>query len=147
MDLLKIALKLGPFCEPRLFREVLALTVDARSLDVAASPYETSKDYGVEAILVETPGGKKEYKEKQTSLMKKAEPIRKDLLENYERFLFVVSGTSGGNKRSAVGLIKKNREGGEGESSQPRKHARDSGKETTHSKATNTKSSLPQING
>mmetsp|Transcript_15670 Transcript_15670/g.32537 ORF Transcript_15670/g.32537 Transcript_15670/m.32537 type:complete len:93 (+) Transcript_15670:452-730(+) len=87
MDLLKIALKLGPFCNAELYRRVLSVAIEARSLDVAASPYDARTKYGIEAIPIETPRGRKEYKRRQTALMKRTEPIRKDLLENYERFL------------------------------------------------------------
>jgi hypothetical protein len=87
MDLLKIALKLGPFCDPGLFRRVLALTVEARFLDVAASPYDAKTGYGVEPIRIETSLGRNEYKQRQIELMKRAAPIREDLLENYEHFL------------------------------------------------------------
>lgn len=87
MDLLKIALKLGPFCDSLLLRRILALTVEARALDVAASPYDAKTDYGVEPIFIETSAGRTAYKQRQTELMKKAAPVREDLLENYEAFL------------------------------------------------------------
>ena len=87
MDLLKIALKLGPFCDPDLFCRVLALTVEARLIDVAASPYDAKTGYGVEPIRIETSSGRYQYKQRQIELMKRAAPIRKDLLENYEHFL------------------------------------------------------------
>ncbi len=86
MDLLKIAMKLGPFCDSNLFCRVLEVVVDARSLDVAASPYNVM-DYGVDPIPIETPQGRNEYKQNQLELMKKAHPIRRDLLQNYEQFL------------------------------------------------------------
>ncbi len=87
MDLLKIAMKLGPFCEPDLFCRVLTLTVDARLLDVAASPYDAQTNYGVDPIPIETPEGRHEYKQRQMELMKRANPVRRDLLKNYEEFL------------------------------------------------------------
>jgi len=90
MDLLKIAMKLGPFCEPDLFCRVLALAVDARSLDVAASPYDVQTDYGVDPIPIETPAGRNEYKHRQMELMKQANPIRRELLANYNQFLAAI---------------------------------------------------------
>ena len=90
MDLLKIALKLGPFCDPNLFCRVLEITVSARCLDFAASPYDAQTDYGVEPIFIETDFGRNEYKQRQMELMRRAHPIRKDLLENYEQFLSVL---------------------------------------------------------
>lgn len=90
MDLLKIALKLGPFCEPDLFRRVLKVTIAARSLDVAASPYDAHTRYGVEPICIETSSGRNEYKQRQLELMKEAQPIRRELLENYNQFIAAV---------------------------------------------------------
>eukprot|EP00536_Pseudo-nitzschia_multiseries_P008924 jgi/Psemu1/325412/estExt_fgenesh1_pg.C_2370005 len=93
MDLLKIALKLGPFCDAELFRKVVAVAIRARSLDVAASPYDANSncDYGIEPIRIETRHGRNEYRRRQTELMKRAaEPVRKELLEEYERFLSVL---------------------------------------------------------
>jgi len=87
MDLLKIALKLGPFCDPHLFQKILGLTIQARSLDVAASPYDAKTQYGIEPIPIETLEGRNEYKRKQLQLMKEATPIRRDLLQNYNIFL------------------------------------------------------------
>ena len=91
MDLLKVALKLGPFCDSELFRRVLSITLEARELDVAASPYDAMTEYGVEAIPIETLEGRKEYKRRQTELMKRTEPIRNDLLENYGEFLSAIN--------------------------------------------------------
>lgn len=87
MDLLKIALKLGPFCDPHLFCRVLSTTIAARSLDVAASPYDAKTMYGVDPIPIETPEGRNEYKRRQLELMKRSEPVRIELLENYRIFL------------------------------------------------------------
>ena len=87
MDLLKIALKLGPFCDSQLFRRILSITIEARILDVAASPYDAETDHGVEPIRIEIPSGKREYKRRQIELMKLATPIRKDLIRNYDIFL------------------------------------------------------------
>jgi hypothetical protein len=41
----------------------------------------------VEPIRIETSLGRNEYKQRQIELMKRAAPIREDLLENYEHFL------------------------------------------------------------
>jgi hypothetical protein len=86
MDLLKIALKLQPFIDAELVQCVLELVLKARRLDVAASPYDAS-EFGVEAVPVETPCGRSEYKKQQLELMKEAEPVRQALLRAYQVFL------------------------------------------------------------
>ena len=45
MDLLKIALKLIPFGDPSLLCDILEISLEARTLDVAASPYDCSDYY------------------------------------------------------------------------------------------------------
>lgn len=87
MDLLKIALRLSPFCDADLFRRILQLALDARTLDVAASPYDASTTYGVDVIAIETKEGRAQYRKEQRALMERAEPIRKDLLAAYDLFL------------------------------------------------------------
>ena len=86
MDLLKIALKLRPFCDAVLIQRILEIALESRRLDVAASPYEAT-DYGVEVIPIETKEGREEYRVQQKELMAKAEPIRRDLLRAYETVL------------------------------------------------------------
>jgi hypothetical protein len=86
MDLLKIALKLRPFCDAVLIQRILEIALESRRLDVAASPYEAT-NYGVDVVPIETKEGREEYREQQKELMAKAEPIRRDLLRAYETVL------------------------------------------------------------
>ncbi|CAB9497598.1 expressed unknown protein [Seminavis robusta] len=86
MDLLKIALRLQPFCNPDLLQHVLQLAIDARRLDVAASPYDAT-GYGVGVIPVEIDSGRSQYRKQQRLLMERADPIRRELLEAYNIFL------------------------------------------------------------
>jgi hypothetical protein len=86
MDLLKIALKLQPFCDPVLLQRVLEVALAARRLDVAASPYDSS-EYGVGVIPIETAEGRAEYRTQQLALMKRVQPVRQDLLDAYNCFL------------------------------------------------------------
>lgn len=86
MDLLKMALKLSSFMDSTLLGDVLEMALDARRLDVAASPYDASV-YGLEAVPVETREGRKMYRRRQAELMNKAEPIRRRLLRAYEVFM------------------------------------------------------------
>jgi hypothetical protein len=86
MDLLKMTLKLQPFCDATLLQQVLQIALEARTLDVAASPYDASA-YGVGIIPIETTEGRAEYKQRQVELMNKAQPIRRNLLDAYNCFM------------------------------------------------------------
>lgn len=86
MDLLKMALKLSPFVDSKLLGDVLEVALDARKLDVSASPYDAS-EYGLRAVPVETREGRKLYRRQQSELMNKAEPVRRRLLRAYEVFM------------------------------------------------------------
>ena len=86
MDLLKMTCRLQPFCEAELLQDVLRIVIQARSLDVAASPYDASS-YGIGVVPVETEIGRIEYRKQQIALMQSAAPIRKRLLEAYDVFL------------------------------------------------------------
>jgi hypothetical protein len=86
MDLLKMAMKLRPFCDPLLLQRILELALAARRLDVAASPYDATP-YGVGVIPIETSEGRLQYRTEQRLLMEEAEPIRQDLLKVFECLL------------------------------------------------------------
>ena len=106
MDLLKMTLRLQPFCNPILLQQVLELSLDSRRLDVGASPYDATA-YGVEVIPVETEEGRSQYRKQQRVLMERAEPIREYLLDSYNTFLQTAFGEEptllndlGGNRES-----------------------------------------------
>jgi hypothetical protein len=86
MDLLKMTMRLLPFVDSELLRRVLDVCLQARRLDVKASPYDAS-DYGIGVVPVETEEGRAAYRREQLALMKRAEPVRRDLLLAYDRFL------------------------------------------------------------
>ncbi|KAL3937580.1 MAG: hypothetical protein SGBAC_007338 [Bacillariaceae sp.] len=86
MDLLKLALKLTPFGDAQLLQSVLEVGLEARKLDVAASPYDASA-YGVGVVPIDTPEGRNKYREDQMKLMKRVEPVRKSLLGAYSNLL------------------------------------------------------------
>jgi len=86
MDLLKMAIKLQPFCDPVLLERVLEVALEARTLDVSASPYDASS-YNVGAVAIDTPEGRAQYREKQRIIMKRVEPVRRELLQAYDSFL------------------------------------------------------------
>ena len=87
MDLLKIILKLQPFCDPQLLQRVLEVSLEARKLDVAASPYDANTQYNVGVIPIETREGRAEYRKRQLQLMKEVQPVRQDVLNSYHMFL------------------------------------------------------------
>lgn len=91
MDLLKIALKLTPFVDADLLGDVLEVALEARKLDVEASPYDATA-FGVGIVPVETKEGRKLYRERQRDLMERVEPVRKRLLKAYESFLLLAFG-------------------------------------------------------
>ena len=86
MDLLKMALRLTPWIAAELVGDALEIALAARSLDVAASPYDASA-FGLQPIPVETLHGRNEYRKQQEELMARAQPVRAELLKAYEAFL------------------------------------------------------------
>lgn len=88
MDLLKIALRLQPFLDSQLLVRVLDVALQARRLDVAASPYDATA-YGVGVVPVETPEGRALYRKEQAAIMEQAQIVRRDLLQAYDQFLYL----------------------------------------------------------
>ncbi|AGF72424.1 hypothetical protein [Corynebacterium halotolerans] len=79
MDLYKWASKLGPLVPGELFLDTFELAVDARILDMEASPYDC-RDHGFDVVAIETPEGKAEYVERQRGLAERARPLRDRLV-------------------------------------------------------------------
>ncbi|MDA7881109.1 hypothetical protein N9A94_02270 [Akkermansiaceae bacterium] len=80
MDLYKWAYKSSPWISSDLLREALFFAIEAREIDMRASPYDLS-DYGYEAIPIETPDGRREYETHQLALYQKGLPLREKLIE------------------------------------------------------------------
>ena len=95
MDLLKIALKLAPFGPSETLGDALQVSIEARRLDVAASPYDAS-GYGLEPIRIETPEGRIAYREAQLTLMEASAPVRAALASQFSTLL-ELHGKDGGN--------------------------------------------------
>ena len=91
MDLFKYALRLRPHVDASLVRRALALALQARQLDVAASPYDCERQYGIRPVPVETAAGRADYRQQQVALLREAEPVRRDLLRAYNEFLDMVA--------------------------------------------------------
>ncbi len=79
MDLYKWAWKLGPLVPGDLFLDTLELAVEARTLDMEASPYDC-RSLGFGIVAIETPEGKAEYVRRQRQLTAKAKPLRDRLV-------------------------------------------------------------------
>ena len=86
MDLLKMAMRLAPYVESELIADCLEVAIAARTLDVAASPYDASA-YGVATVPIEEGAGRKAYRARQEALMESAAPVRARLLHAYDAFL------------------------------------------------------------
>lgn len=83
MDLYKFAHKIAPWCSSELIADAFLLAVDARMVDMRASPYDL-KSFGVEAIPIESAAGRELYVREQRRLSEQAAPIRSQLLHVYE---------------------------------------------------------------
>ncbi|MGE2735142.1 3-methyladenine DNA glycosylase [Mycolicibacterium vaccae] len=79
MDLYKWAFKLGPLIDSGLVLDCFELAIEARVLDMQASPYDLSA-FGFAAIPVETPSGRREYAARQQAVSERAAPLRARLL-------------------------------------------------------------------
>lgn len=84
MDLYKWAWKLGPLVPGDLFLDCLDLAIDARILDMEASPYDC-RDWGLGVVAIETPEGKAAYVNRQRGLAQRAQPLRERLVAVMER--------------------------------------------------------------
>ncbi len=75
MDLYKWAVKLAPAVPSSLQLEAFALALEVRRVDMQASPYDVSS-YGLDAIAVETPQGKREYADRQRDFAARGADLR-----------------------------------------------------------------------
>ncbi|MDR7329305.1 3-methyladenine DNA glycosylase [Corynebacterium guangdongense] len=80
MDLYKWCAKLGPLVPGELFLDCFDLAVDARTLDMEASPYDC-RGLGFGVVAIETPEGKAEYVERQRALAARGEVLRARLVD------------------------------------------------------------------
>jgi hypothetical protein len=86
MDLYKWASKLGPAVPGELLLDAFELARDIRYTDMQASPYDVSS-YGLEAVSIETPGGKAEYVRRQREFAERSNVLRLRLVELCERLI------------------------------------------------------------
>jgi len=86
MDLYRFAYKIAPFCPGSLLAATFDLARQARELDMRASPYDL-RAYGLSPICIETPEGRAAFIETQRRLYERAQPLRRQLREIYQRLL------------------------------------------------------------
>lgn len=89
MDLYKWAFKMYPWIPSSLILDAFQLAVEARYIDMQASPYDL-KDHGLEPIKIETEAGRQVYKEKQEMIFEKGKPVRQQIIEKMRDLLMKV---------------------------------------------------------
>lgn len=86
MDLYRLAFRLVPFVESTIVLDAFELALDARQVDMRASPYDVT-DLGLDPIRVETSDGKAAYVQEQRRLAALAAPLRERLLHHVSDLL------------------------------------------------------------
>lgn len=88
MDIFRYAYELYPYVSSDLLRACLSIALEARKIDMCASPYDVSAIEGCgDAICIETLEGKMLYVQKQQELYEKSNPLRAELLQVYKQYL------------------------------------------------------------
>jgi hypothetical protein len=87
MDLFKYAFQLYPIVSSTLLRDTLRLALQARKIDMLASPYDVSAFVEESAIEVESVAGRERYVREQEALSLAAAPVRSRLLYIYDLLL------------------------------------------------------------
>ena len=86
MDLYKWAYKSSPWISSELLAKTLFFAIEARKIDMRASPYDLS-EYGYPAIPIETPEGRREYEKEQSSLYQRGLKLRAELITSITKIL------------------------------------------------------------
>ena len=84
MDLYKYAFWFSPLVPSDLVLDCFENAMQARELDMRASPYDVS-EFGLEPIRVETAQGRREYAEEQRRMMERSAPLSERLLTALRR--------------------------------------------------------------
>ncbi len=84
MDLYKWATKLWPWIGSDFIAKTFFLAVEARELDMRASPYDLKED-GYEPICIETEEGRKQYQKEQQHIADRGTVLRQELLSFCKR--------------------------------------------------------------
>ena len=91
MDLYKWAFKSMPWVGSELLRECFDLAMQARQVDMRASPYDLTPLDGFEPIRIETAAGRVEYEQAQRTIADAAKPIRERLIQRISRVISLAS--------------------------------------------------------
>lgn len=83
MDLYKWSYKFWPWISSGLIADALEVTIQARELDMRASPYDL-RFWGFEPICIETSEGRRQYQAAQREVARRAAPVRAQLIEALE---------------------------------------------------------------
>ncbi len=86
MDLYKWAYKGYPWVSGEVIRDAFLLAVEARHVDMQASPYDM-RGGGLRPIAIETEEGRREYVERQHAIWARGRSVRRRLIEELERVL------------------------------------------------------------
>lgn len=86
MDLYKWAFKGYPWISSEVIWKAFELAVEARFIDMQASPYDF-RERGLEPIKIETEGGRLKYLEKQKAIYNKGVPVREHLIREYQQLV------------------------------------------------------------
>src|SRR5699024_990007 len=86
MDLYKWAFKMYPWISSETIRKAFEMADETRVMDMKASPYDL-RERGLEPIKIETEEGRMEYVEKQQAIFEKSQPIRQQLIREYQQIL------------------------------------------------------------
>lgn len=86
MDLYKWCYKLGPLIDSEFVTDCFELALEARTIDMRASPYDLS-EYHLDPIRIETAVGRAEYVRAQGELSEKAAPLRSALVDRCRNLL------------------------------------------------------------
>jgi hypothetical protein len=86
MDLYRWAYGAMPWIGSDLLWETFELATELRVLDMQASPYDL-RGLGLEAVRVENPEGRREYRVRQRALSTRAASLRVKLIESLEHVL------------------------------------------------------------
>lgn len=86
MDLYKWSFKMYPWVGSDLILKAFELAVEARTIDMKASPYDLT-EHGLHPIKIETESGRKEYLKEQKAIYKKGIPVREQLISEYETLI------------------------------------------------------------
>ena len=80
MDLYKWASKCMPWVGSNLLWQCFQLALQARELDMRASPYDLT-EFGYDPIKIETPEGRNEYEVLQRQISEQALPLRQQIID------------------------------------------------------------------